>query len=189
MFAGVLLALAAALPASASQIPLGVWQEFAFERAGRPATGCRPVDPDADACFPSLGTPSEFLGPAPWTFTAPSDGAILTVADTFLAGDRFEVFDFGVSIGLTSQPFGNNICGDDPVPCLTAEGVSHGTFLLPEGDHSLSITPVVSFGGSAFFRVDAAGDSAPEPSTCLLLMLGMVGLLARPLRRAQARPQ
>src|SRR5205807_246059 len=82
------------------------------------ATGCDPADPAGPFCIPSSGTPTEFLDAPPWTFVAPAAGALLTVTDAFLAGDRFQVFDFGASLGLTSAPVGNADCGDDPIPCL-----------------------------------------------------------------------
>src|SRR5882724_9411183 len=112
-----LLALGAAVPAQAGPISLNTFYQFAFTTAGVPATGCDPADPAGPFCFGSSGTPTQF-GPAPpWTFSSAA-GVLLNVTDAFEAGDRFEVFDFGVSLGLTSLPVGSSDCGDDPVPCL-----------------------------------------------------------------------
>src|SRR6266481_5981830 len=101
------LAIAFTTLASAGPIPLGTFHEFAFTTAGTPATGCDPADPAGPFCIPSSGTPTNFINAPPWTFLAPVQGAILTVTDAFQAGDRFQVFDFGASIGLTSVPTGN----------------------------------------------------------------------------------
>src|SRR5437879_4732610 len=105
---GRLIALSAALglaaPAYGGPIPFNTFLEFGFSTAGTPATGCDPADPSGPFCIPSSGTPTQFLDAPSWTFLAPAGGAILTVVDAFLAGDRFQIFDFGVSLGLTSIP-------------------------------------------------------------------------------------
>ena len=101
--------LLTAAPALADPVPLDVWEEFAFETAGTPATGCDPNDSSGPFCLGSFGTPADFAPAPPWTFLAPF-GALLQVTDAFLAGDRFQVFDFGVSIGLTSAPVGLDDC-------------------------------------------------------------------------------
>jgi hypothetical protein len=98
-------------PAAAGPIQLGVFQEFAFSTAGTPATGCDPADPAGPFCIPSGGTPTSFLTAPPWIFVAPLQGAVLIVTDAFDAGDRFQIFDFGISLGLTSVPVGNGIAG------------------------------------------------------------------------------
>src|SRR5438045_1800298 len=100
----VIALVAVSIPASAGAITFNTWHEFGFSTAGTPATGCDPADPAGPFCISSSGTVTDFLDAPPWTFTAPAFGAILTVTDAFLAGDRFQVFDFGASIGLTSDP-------------------------------------------------------------------------------------
>jgi YVTN family beta-propeller protein len=176
-----LLALALTLPASASTISPGIWQEFSFTDVDTNATGCDPADPAGGFCTPSSGTPTTFLGAASWTFLAPAQGAILTVTDAFTAGDRFEIFDFEDSLGLTSMPEGETDCGDDPVPCLSTPGISHGSFFLSEGIHSLNIvTRLSTGGGSAYLEIDAV----PEPGTWLMMGAGLIALaLARTKRR------
>jgi len=168
------MALAFTAPAKAGPIVLGTWLEFGFGTAGTPATGCDPADPSGPFCIPSSGTPTSFLNAPPWTFQAPAQGAVLIVTDAFLAGDRFQVFDFGASIGLTSAPSGSADCGDDPVPCLATSGISKGSFLLVSGNHSLTITPTLApgGGGSAYLRVDPV----PEPSAWILLGGGLAAL-------------
>jgi hypothetical protein len=168
------LALTLDTPAIGGPIALGVFQEFAFSTANIPATGCDPADPAGPFCIPSAGTPTTFLSAPPWTFAAPAVGAILTVTDVFLADDRFQIFDFGASIGLTSVPVGSANCGSDPVPCLATPGISKGTFLLTAGNHSLSITPTLSpsGGGAGYLRVDPV----PEPGTWALFGAGSAAL-------------
>jgi hypothetical protein len=162
------IALGAIVPARADLLPIGVFAEFSFTDAGTPAIGCAPVDPTGNFCIPSSGTPSVFLGTPPWTFTS-LEPSFLTVTDAFVAGDRFQVFDFGVSLGLTSLPSGNTDCGDDPVPCLATAGISHGTFSLGAGNHQITITPILapSGGGAGYLQVQVT--QIPEPSTWMLL--------------------
>jgi hypothetical protein len=133
--------------ASATDVPVGgPWQEFHFSVVGAVATQCT-----AGTCA-SDGN-SVFAPDPPWTFAAGRHGVKLTVTDAFDLGDRFEVFDSGVSVGETSEvPVGAN-CGGNPVLCL--ESASHATFALGAGVHSLTITPTASpfGGGAAFFRI------------------------------------
>ena len=99
---------------------------------------------------------------------------MFTVVDAFEAGDRFQVFDFGASLGLTSVPVGSTDCGDDPIPCLASAGSSRGIFQLGAGTHSITVTPTLapSGSGSAFLRVDPV----PEPSTFLVIGSALIGL-------------
>jgi hypothetical protein len=173
----------ASSPASAGPIATGDWLEFGFTDVGALATGCDPADPAGPFCISSSGTPTNPLDAPPWTFTAPGGGVQLTVTDAFLSGDRFQLFDFGVSIGLTSLPAAGIAvdCGDDPVPCLANPAMSHGVFLLGAGNHSLTLRPTLSLGGgSGYLRVDVV----PEPATLLLVATGF-GLTV--IRRARTR--
>jgi len=135
----------------------GPWIEFGFTGTGSTATGCSPADPGGPSCAPSSGGNSVFGGTPPWTFTAPSGGATITVTDAFLRGDQFEVFDGGVSIGITSVPVTTGSCGDNPDPCLIDPQVSHGVFTVGSGPHSITIKAKASpFGaGAAYFKIDA----------------------------------
>jgi hypothetical protein len=163
-------------PASAGPIPFDEWLEFGFTEAGTPATGCDPADPAGPFCIPSSGTPSTFLDAPPWTFTAAGSGATLRITDVFTSGDRFEIFDFGVSLGLTSLPALDVDCGDDPVPCFANAAMSTGLFVLPAGNHSLTIIPVATLdsGGAGYFQVEGAAAVVPEPATLTLLATGLV---------------
>lgn len=172
--AAVSAALAMVAPVHAGPIPFNTFLEFSFTDAGVPATGCDPADPAGPFCIPSSGTPTQFLDAPPWTFLAPAGGALLTVVDAFLAGDRFEIFDFGVSLGRTSPPVGNGECGDDPLVCLADPNVSHGLFALLGGPHSISLTPTISDGGGGGYLQVA--QAVPAPSPLALLLGGLIGL-------------
>jgi len=160
------------VPAFAGPLNVGAWSEFSFTDAGLPAAGCDPDDPAGGFCIPSSGTPTLFLNTPPWTFTAAVQGATLTVTDAFVSGDRFEIFDFGVSLGLTSAPIPGIDCGDDPVPCLATPQVSSGIFSLGAGDHSITLVPTLSpdGGGSGYLL---AAQAIPEPGVPMLLGSGL----------------
>ena len=69
----------------------GPWYAFAFEGVGSAGSACC-----SDVNYVDAGDP-------PWTFTT-SEPAELKVADGYLKGDRFEIFDFGVSLGRVRRP-------------------------------------------------------------------------------------
>jgi len=179
----IVIALSAVLPvpAQAGAIAFDQFLEFGFDGVAF-ATGCAPNDPGGSFCPPSSGTSTSFLDTPPWTFTAPSQGAVLTVTDAFLAGDRFQVFDSGADLGLTSAPSGNADCGDDPVPCLADPNISKRSFSLAAGDHAITIYSVLASSGSGYLRVTAI----PEPSSLLFIALGGVAALLGVRRRRSA---
>jgi hypothetical protein len=184
MALGCVAGLLVSVPASAGPIPLDTWLEFGFTDAGVAATGCDPADPAGGFCIESSGTPTTFLDAPAWTFVAPAGGATLTVTDAFESGDRFEIFNFGVSLGVTSLPARQAVdCGDDPVTCLATAGMSIGTFVLAGGNYSLTIVPTdaPTGGGAGYFFVESA--QVPEPATALLVFTGF----GFALRRARAR--
>jgi PEP-CTERM motif len=164
-----------ATPASAGPISVDTYYQFGFSTAGIFATGCDPDDPAGPFCIPSSGTPTTFLDAPAWSFMSGATGSTLSVTDAFLAGDRFQIFDFGLSIGLTSVPVAGTDCGDDPVPCLVDPGMSHGVFALASGAHSITLAPTLSGGGGTGYLLleDGGGPTAvPEPATLVLLTTG-----------------
>ena len=181
------LALCSVGSVHAGPIPTDTYLEFSFTDADVPAVGCDPADPAGAFCIPSSGAASDFLDAPPWTFTLGAAGT-LRVTDAFEAGDRFEVFDFGASLGLTSAP-GTGDCGDDPVICLADASMSSGAFALAAGSHAITLIPRLSGGGGVgYLLVDAGGGggTVPEPSSALLAALaGIAGAMSLRGRRAR----
>jgi hypothetical protein len=102
------------------------------------------------------------------------------VTDGFLAGDGFTIFDCGALIGSTSVVLLGPSCGLDPNVCFPHLALSHASFLLLSGTHSLVITvQPAQILGEGFLRVQAV----PEPiSTGLIAMtitIWIVGLRYR----------
>ncbi len=147
----------------------GQWIEFSHLGPGTFAMGClQGGDPNGLLCTPSSAGNTEFGDAPPWTFTAPPQGAALTVTDAFMYGGYFEVFDFGVSIGSTpSVPVTGGTCGDNPDVCLVDPLSSHAVFQLKPGPHQITIKATVSpiGGGAAYFRVDP-GELKPDHFVC-----------------------
>jgi len=173
--------------AQAGPIPVNTFLQFSFGEAGTPAVGCDPADPAGAFCIPSGGTATSFLDGPPWTFSS-SAATSLIVTDAFESGDRFEIFDFGISLGLTSPPGSPVDCNDDPIFCLADPNMSHGTFALGAGSHSLTITPTLapSGSGSGYLMVVAQATEVAEPAALwLLLFAGFGGVVSRGFVRSQ----
>ena len=172
----LLLVFTFSTPILPSTIGLGAWYEFGFDPNHSPlAAGCQPADPSGVPCRDGIG--STFLGNSPWTFTAESL-AEMTVTDAFLAGDSFDVFDFGALMGSTpSVATGGADCGLNPSICFSAPGISHASFVLPAGAHSITVgVHEAQILGEGFFRLD----TVPEPSTFgVTALLLLTILLAR----------
>lgn len=182
-------ALLATQVAAAGPIAFGSFLQFSFDAVGAPVKGCDPADPLGNFCIPSSGTVTGFLDAPSWTFNAPAGGASLTVVDAFVAGDEFQVFDFGVLVGATSLSSGRPVpdCGDDPVVCLATAGMSKGVFALAPGAHALTLVSTRLFDtlGSAYLRVDVA-NRVSEPAS-LALVLGALGTMLGANRRRSNR--
>lgn len=169
----LLLAIAGSVPASGGPIGFQQWYEFGFDPLHSPqVAGCAATEGASVACRPGIG--SVFLDSPAWTFTTPQP-VELNVTDGLLSGDFFDVFDAGTLIGSTpAVPLGLAVdCGLDPSVCFVTSRISHATFLLPAGSHSLTLdVHPVQVLGEGFFRLDPI----PEPGTLALMVL--VGALA-----------
>ncbi len=163
--AGLCLALGATV-APATPIVLDQWYEFGFGAAGGPLTSGAGTVP---------GVLSVQVGDAPWTFDCPFSFCKIVITDGFLSVDQFQLFDFGVSIGITSAPTPGSDCGNDELACLADPAFSHGHFYVGAGAHSITGTHLVGIPGAGFFIV------VPEPGSLLLIGAGLLLLVG--LRR------
>lgn len=160
-------------PILASTIGLSTWYEFGFDPDHSPlAAGCQPADPTGAPCRVGIG--STFLGSSPWTTT--TDLLVeMTITDAFLVGDFFNVFDFGVLVGSTPSVASSGAnCGLNPSVCVNAAGISHASFALAAGAHSITVgVHEAQILGEGFFRLD----TVPEPSTFRITIVLLALLL------------
>ncbi len=190
--------LLAPVVATASTLQSGIWYLFYFNYGdGSPA--------------PLQAPPGAFGGlesapDGPWTFTLLSAGSIEFV-DLGFPGDRFEIFDFGVSIGLTSVPIlsetdGYTGCNFDPECATSPSGAgetasfSTGVFALLEGTYSITgtVSQLETEFTSGFGAFRLRGDilqpaPIPLPAALPLLMGGLALLGAVGRRRRVGRLQ
>jgi hypothetical protein len=170
-----------ASPALASPITAdGTWHEFRFGLATSAAFGC------AGTCSGTTNPLAEQVSTAPWTWTG---AGTLTVLDLFTAGDRFEVFDNLVSLGLTSIP-GTGVSCDNNIGCALAD-LNYSRLVVSiagGGSHSLTINIVQNAAntslGAAVFQLSAPTSAVPEPASLTLLGTGLAAAYLRRRKRS-----
>ena len=160
--------------ASASPIVIDQWYTFGFDGAGG-----EPLISGSGGF--TLGILSLAAPDPAWTFSCAS-ACTLVVTDGFLAVDQFELFDAGSSLGSTSAPTGGggHSCSNDELACLADPLMSHGSFLLAAGDHTITGTHLIGVPGAAFFIVTVP-TSVPEPAS--LALIGVALLMVVGIRR------
>ncbi len=139
-----------------------------------PALAATPVAPNSGwVTFSFGGVGSSFSG-EPFTFTL-THGGKLTVTDAFNDGDRFEIFDFGSSLGLTSVPTATGVdIGNDYDLGAVDPRYSTGMWMLGAGSYSITGIMIDSpyGGGGGALRVD----QVPLPAAGLMLLTGLAGI-------------
>ena len=165
------LAALAAVPAKAEVLTAtGNWETYYFGEA----------TPAPSDYFQDLsGNPLDF------SFTLTS-ATRLTVVDGFWDGDQFQIFNNGVSLGLTSTPtFDGQYIGDNWSEALNNPAFSSGSWELGPGTYDITGVAVQSPFGNGEGAI--ALGAVPEPATWAMLILGigMIGFAAR--RRASGQ--
>ncbi len=183
--AAAVLALGAALPAHATTVsisPDSTWHAFDVSDV---------LSADQGLGWFDFGSPDG--APLAFTFDVAAGQTVkLTVTDAGYAGDRFEVFDNGVSLGMTSfvpadgAGLNANLSYD---LALSDSSFSHGFFLLGQGVHIITGLLTQSSLDSPNNTAGAlALAPVPLPASVLLLFSGggLMGLFARRRKTAAA---
>jgi len=168
----LILSNSANVPASQiSVLANDFWYNFAASRiAEGEATGCL-----VNTCL--TPAPNSIFADLPsWDFTGAHR---LDVTDAFDTGDIFDIYDNGVLIGTTSfstvGAFDRYLNPDD---AMLDTAYSSGSFLLGEGNHSITIfnnIETTQLGGTAYFRISEVS-AIPVPAAVWLFGSGLIGL-------------
>ncbi|WP_085316833.1 hypothetical protein [Derxia lacustris] len=125
--------------------------------------------------------PGSSLAGAPFSFSFGAGGGVLSVTDSFFAGDRFALFDGGVALGLTSAPEGDGGFIDDFDQAFGDPRWSHGSWRLGAGSHSITSIAVDSpfYSGAGGLRIVASPVPEAGGAGALLAGLALLGLWRR----------
>jgi hypothetical protein len=180
------LALGAALPAHATTVSLSpdsTWHAFDVSDV---------LSADMGLGWFDFGSPAgEALE---FTIDVPTGQSVmLTVTDAGFAGDRFEVFDNGTSLGLTSAvpaDGGGLDVGLNFDAALGNSSFSKGFFFLGAGSHTITGLLAQSAVDAINSTVGAiSATPVPLPASVLLLLFsggGLMSLFARRRKTAAA---
>lgn len=108
-----------------------------------------------------------------------SQNAVLQVVDLGLAGDRFEVFANGASLGQTSAVPVSSAETFDPASALADPSFSRGSWTLSAGNYTITGTATASPYDGGYAALSVTPVPEPESYALILAGLGLVGFAAR----------
>lgn len=173
------VSLGMALQAQATDIqlaPSDTWHEFAIDDYAAQSWGVEWIN-TIDSNSPDFGSPLHYLFDIPTGFTG-----FLNVIDAGFAGDRFEVFNHGISLGQTTTTWNNSDYSNDFSANWNNAHFSRGVFILNSGSYDItgklfdSLQTFNATNGALMLQV-VGETKVPEPDATLLLCLGF-GLIA-----------
>jgi hypothetical protein len=165
--AAVSLCISAAA-ASASTVSVNTWYEFGFG-------GTDSALISGNGFIPGTNPVPTVAPDAPWEFTLASAGTLF-VTDMFNSGDQFELFNDGISLGLTSNPVEGSNCGSDLTCAILNTNLSSGSFALAAGTYSITgLVRLSPFGGGAGAFIIST-TPVPIPAALPLLASGLGAL-------------
>jgi len=173
------LAFGLALQAKATDIqlsPSDAWHEFSVDDYTSQSRGAEWIDTN-DSNSPEFGSPLHYLFDIPVGFTG-----FLSVVDAGFAGDRFEIFNHGLSLGRTTATWNNSDYSNDFSVNWNNANFSRAFFMLDSGSYDITgnlFSSLQSFNATnGALMLQVVGETKlPEPDAALLLCLGF-GLIA-----------
>ncbi|MGL4281120.1 MAG: VPLPA-CTERM sorting domain-containing protein [Albidovulum sp.] len=111
--------------------------------------------------------------------------AIMTIVDGYLAGDQYEVFANGSSLGATSVPGTGGTNTGMNFDAAAADGIhSVGRFILGPGTYFITLTVLARTGTgtrlhTGAFRADVGQVPVPAAGALLMTALGAMALRRR----------
>ena len=114
-----------------------------------------------------------------------TESALFQITDAYNSGDQFTITIDGVNHGVTSTPAMGQWEGDYDT-AFASPAFSHGSYAIGAGVHEVDYTMALSpYGaGGAAIRLVAA-PAVPEPSSLVMMGLGVLALGVRARRAAK----